>query len=355
MSPDNETADATRPDSGSDPVNGEAGPRVEPAPPPRRRFRLRRSRNAFDRLTVTAPGGSEELFAPRPGFQPVARRPRGVYLLPNAFTTGNLFAGFYAIVMAMNDQFAAAAIAIFVAMLLDSLDGRVARMTNTQSAFGEQYDSLADVISFGAAPALVMYSWALKGMGKWGWLAAFIYVAGAALRLARFNTNIRVVDKRFFQGLPSPAAAALVAGLVWIATDLREARWISATGADLVWLAWVVTVYAGLTMVSNSPFYSFKDLNLKRSVPFIFLILLVLAFVLVSSDPPLVLFSLFVVYGLSGHALSLWRWSRGVPALWKAVGRADVESARPPWQDSDRPATDPDGDSQAGERTSRTG
>ena len=312
---------------------GDAGHRVDEAPPPRRRrFRLRRNRNAFDRVTVTSPAGSEELFAARPGFKPVARRPRGIYLLPNAFTTGNLFAGFYAIVMAMNDQFAAAAIAIFVAMLLDSLDGRVARMTNTQSAFGEQYDSLADVISFGAAPALVMYSWALKGMGKWGWLAAFIYVAGAALRLARFNTNIHVVDKRFFQGLPSPAAAALVAGLVWIATDLREARWISATGADLVWLAWVVTVYAGLTMVSNAPFYSFKDVNLKRSVPFIFLILLVLLFVLVSSDPPLVLFSLFVVYGLSGHALSLWRWSRGVPALWKAVGRADVESARAPWQ-----------------------
>jgi len=353
--PDNDSA-------GSDgTANGRASPPLErtgdtgdslradapAAPSPRRRrFRLRRNRNAFDRVTVTAPGGSEELFAARPGFQPVARRPRGIYLLPNAFTTGNLFAGFYAIVMAMNDQFAAAAIAIFVAMLLDSLDGRVARMTNTQSAFGEQYDSLADVISFGAAPALVMYSWALKGMGKWGWLAAFIYVAGAALRLARFNTNIHVVDKRFFQGLPSPAAAALVAGLVWIATDLREARWISATGADLSWLAWVVTVYAGLTMVSNAPFYSFKDLNLKRSVPFIFLILLVLGFVLISSDPPLVLFSLFVVYGLSGHALSLWRWSRGVPALWKAVGRADVESARSPWPSADggsQPASVPTG------------
>jgi CDP-diacylglycerol--serine O-phosphatidyltransferase len=295
------------------------------APPRRRRFRLRRSRNPFDRL-ATVPGEGEDLLGSR-GFQPLGRRPRGIYLLPNAFTTGNLFAGFYAIVMAMNDQFAAAAIAIFVAMLLDSLDGRVARMTNTQSAFGEQYDSLADVISFGAAPALVMYSWALKGMGNWGWLAAFIYVAGAALRLARFNTNIHVVDKRFFQGLPSPAAAALVAGLVWIATDLREARWINATGADLSWLAWVVTVYAGLTMVSNSPFYSFKDFNLKRSVPFIFLILLVLVFVLVSSDPPLVLFSLFVVYGLSGHALLLWRWSRGTTSFSKPPTRADGDTA----------------------------
>lgn len=280
-------------------------------PPRRRRFRLRRSRAAFDRASVTAPAAAEELFAPKPGFTPVARRPRGVYILPNAFTTGNLFAGFYAIVMAMNDRFGTAAIAIFFAMLLDSLDGRVARMTHTQSAFGEQYDSLADVISFGAAPALLVYSWALTGMGNWGWLAAFIYVAGAALRLARFNTNIGVVDKRFFQGLPSPAAAALVAGFVWIMTDLRESRWISATGADLDWLAWIVTVYAGLTMVSNSPFYSFKDINFRRSVPFMFLILLVLGFVLISSDPPLMLFSIFVIYGLSGHVLLIWRWSRG--------------------------------------------
>jgi len=303
--------------------------RDDTAPVPRRRFRLRRRRSPFDRVTASPPGPADEIFAAKPGFAPVARRSRGVYLLPNAFTTANLFGGFYAIVMAMNEQFAAAAIAIFVAMLLDSLDGRVARLTNTQSAFGEQYDSLADVISFGAAPALVMYSWALKSMGKWGWLAAFIFVAGAALRLARFNTNIHVVDKRFFQGLPSPAAAALVAGLVWIATDLRESRWISSTGSDLGWLAWIVTVYAGLSMVSSAPFYSFKDINFKRSVPFIFLIVLVLLFVLVSSDPPVMLFLLFVVYGLSGHALSLWRWGRGVPALWKAVGRADVESARP--------------------------
>ena len=321
-------------DSGA-PANGETAPGPQPLAPRRRRFRLRRNRTAFDRASVTGPDVATELFGAKPGFTPVARRPRGIYLLPNAFTTGNLFAGFYAIVMAMNDQFAAAAIAIFLAMFLDSLDGRVARMTNTQSAFGEQYDSLADVISFGAAPALVMYSWALKGMGKWGWLAAFVYVAGAALRLARFNTNIHVVDKRFFQGLPSPAAAALIAGLVWIATDLREARWISSSGADLGWLAWITTVYAGVTMVSNSPFYSFKDINFKRSVPFIFLILLVLGLVLISSDPPLVLFSLFVVYGLSGHALALWRWSRGVPALWKAVGRADVESARAPLDSDD--------------------
>jgi CDP-diacylglycerol--serine O-phosphatidyltransferase len=241
---------------------------------------------------------------------PLVSRPRsrGVYILPNAFTTANLFAGFYAIVQAMNGRFEVAAVAIFVAMVLDSLDGRVARLTNTQSAFGEQYDSMSDMVSFGAAPALIVYEWSLRGMGKLGWLAAFIYVAGAALRLARFNTNIGVVDKRFFQGLPSPAAAALVAGLVWIMTDLRESRWIDATGSDLRWLAWAVTVYGGITMVSNAPFYSFKDVNLRKSVPYMVVPLIVLAFVLVSSDPPLVLFSLFLVYAVSGYVLWLWRW-----------------------------------------------
>jgi len=166
---------------------------------------------------------------------------------------------------------------------------------------------MSDMVSFGLAPALVVYEWSLRGMGKLGWLAAFIYVAGAALRLARFNTNIGVVDRRFFQGLPSPAAAALVTGLVWIATDLRETRWIDSTGADLRWLAWAVTVYAGVTMISSAPFYSFKDINLKRSVPYMVLPLLVLGLVLISSDPPSVLFSLFVVYALSGYGVWLWR------------------------------------------------
>jgi CDP-diacylglycerol--serine O-phosphatidyltransferase len=246
---------------------------------------------------------------------------RGVYILPNAFTTANLFAGFYAIVQAMNGRFEAAAVAIFVAMVLDSLDGRVARLTNTQSAFGEQYDSMSDMVSFGAAPALVVYEWSLRGMGKLGWLAAFVYVAGAALRLARFNTNIGVVDKRFFQGLPSPAAAALIAGLVWIATDLRETRWIDSTGRDLRWLAWAITVYAGVTMVSNAPFYSFKDVNLKKSVPYMVVPLIVLAFVLVSSDPPIVLFSLFLVYAVSGYVLWFLRWRSG---------RASVTRPPPP-------------------------
>jgi CDP-diacylglycerol---serine O-phosphatidyltransferase len=243
---------------------------------------------------------------------PVVRpRGRGVYLLPNAFTTANLLAGFFAVVQAMEGNFAMAAAAIFVAMVLDSLDGRVARLTNTQSAFGEQYDSMSDMVSFGAAPALVIYEWSLRGMGKLGWLAAFIYVAGAAVRLARFNTNINVVDKRFFQGLPSPAAAALVAGLVWLATDLREARWIEATGTDLRWVAWAITVYAGVTMVSNAPFYSFKDINLRRTVPYMVVPGIILGFALVSYDPALVLFTLFLVYGLSGYALWAWRWWSG--------------------------------------------
>ena len=288
--------------------------------------------------------------APRAGPQPVARRrPRGFYLLPNAFTTASLFAGFYAVVMAMNDRFDAAAIAIFVAMLLDSLDGRVARLTSTQSAFGEQYDSLSDMVSFGAAPALIVYSWALKGMGKLGWVAAFIYVAGAALRLARFNTNIGVVDKRFFQGLPSPAAAALVVGLVWVATDLREASWITSTAAELAWLAWVVTVYAGVSMVASVPFYSFKDLNFRRAVPFIFVLLLVAGFVLISFDPPTMLFLLFVVYGLSGYVLWAWRHWRGIPSpiVKSAPASAPIPGGaggdpivEPEQPSTDRPSTD---------------
>jgi CDP-diacylglycerol---serine O-phosphatidyltransferase len=221
-------------------------------------------------------------------------RRRSIYLLPNAFTTAGLFCGFFAIVMAMNLKFDLASIAIFAAMVLDSIDGRVARLTNTQSEFGAQYDSLADMVSFG-------------GLGKWGWLAAFVYCAGAALRLARFNTNITVVDKRYFQGLPSPAAAALVAGFVWLMTDLN------VLGTDLTWAAWIITLYAGLTMVTNVPFYSFKDVNYRKSVPFIAVFLIVLIFVAVSSDPPKVLFGLFVLYGLSGYGVYFWRLFKGKP------------------------------------------
>lgn len=276
---------------------------------------------------------------PPPNVAAIRRPARGFYLLPNAFTTGGLFAGFYAVVMAMNGEFGTAAIAIFVAMLLDTLDGRVARLTNTQSAFGEQYDSLADMVSFGLAPALIMYAWALQSMDKLGWIAAFIYVAGAALRLARFNTNIGVVDKRFFQGLPSPAAAALVVGLVWVATDLRENEWITATGRDLRWLAWFVTVYAGVTMVTNVPFYSFKDLNLRRAVPFIFILLLVAGFVLISSDPPTMLFTLFVIYGGSGYVLWLWRYWSGKPLT--ASARKTEEAGGPIAAGSPRPEATP--------------
>ena len=190
-------------------------------------------------------------------------RRRGIFLLPNLFTTAALFAGFYAIVQAMNVNFDYAAIAIFVAMGLDGLDGRVARLTRTQSAFGAEYDSLADMVSFGAAPALVMYEWALRDLGKLGWIAAFVYVAGAALRLARFNTLREVADKRWLLGLPSPSAAALVAGFIWVVDDLGYEP------EPLRWVAWAVTVFAGLTMVSNVRYWSFKTISLKRSVPFV--------------------------------------------------------------------------------------
>jgi len=233
-------------------------------------------------------------------------RRRGIYLLPNLFTTAALFAGFYSIVMAMNQRFDNAAVAIFIAMILDTLDGRVARLTRTQSAFGAEYDSLSDMVCFGAAPALIMYEWALKDLGRPGWIAAFVYCAGAALRLARFNTNIDVVDKRFFQGLPSPAAAALIAGFLWLAIDNK----IPVGEYGMPWVAACLTLYAGITMVSNVPFYSFKDINLRRSVPFAVILLIVLGFVLVISDPPIVLFLLFVAYGLSGYAYWLWKKRR---------------------------------------------
>jgi len=233
------------------------------------------------------------------------KRRRGIYILPNLFTTAALFAGFYAIVQAMNDRFEHAAVAIFVAMIFDGLDGRVARITHTQSEFGAQYDSLADMVSFGAAPALVIYEWSLRGMGKLGWIAAFIYCCGAALRLARFNTNIEVVDKRFFQGLPSPAAAALIAGLVWVGIDN------GLSGQDLRWAATFLTIFAGMTMVSNVLYYSGKEINLRRTVPFMAVLGIMLAFALVSVDPAIVLFLLFLAYALSGYAIYARRKLRG--------------------------------------------
>jgi CDP-diacylglycerol---serine O-phosphatidyltransferase len=278
-------------------------------PAPRKRrlrpLRVRRVEHAAHHSASIAPVAS-------------VRRSRGIYLLPNLFTLAALFCGFFAIVQAMNQRFEVAAIATFLAMVLDGLDGRVARMTNTQSAFGEQFDSLSDMVSFGVAPALIMYEWTLFSLGKWGWLAAFIYCAGAALRLARFNANIGVVDKRFFQGMPSPAAAALVVGLVWVVTDLRATKWIEYTAEDLRWWAFVLTIYAGLTMVSNAPFYSFKTFNLKRSVPFIVMLAMMAGFVLISADPPMVLFGLFIAYGLSGWVLWTYRMARGEKAPWSS-------------------------------------
>ncbi len=243
---------------------------------------------------------------PSEGQEP--RKPRkGIYVLPNLFTLAALFGGFYAIVMAMNGRFEQAAIGVFCAMVLDSLDGRVARMTNTQSAFGEQMDSLSDMVSFGAAPALIAYVWALKGTGRWGWIAAFVYCACAALRLARFNVNTAVVDRRFFQGLPSPAAAALVTGFIWLMTEG------GIPGDDVRWVMFALTLYAGLTMVTNVPFYSFKDISIKRSVPFAVIVLLALGIAVINIDPPTVIFGLFVIYGLSGYALYVWRRTKGMP------------------------------------------
>jgi CDP-diacylglycerol--serine O-phosphatidyltransferase len=245
---------------------------------------------------------------PQPPMRP---RRKGIYVLPNLFTLAALFGGFYAIVMAMNGRFDLAAAGVFCAMVLDSLDGRVARMTNTQSAFGEQMDSLSDMVSFGAAPALIVYEWALKGLGKAGWVAAFVYCAAAALRLARFNTNIGVVDKRFFQGLPSPAAAAIVIGFIWVMDDMGFHAVHELPG--ITWTAFVLTLYAGLTMVTNVPFYSFKDVGLKRSVPFVVIVAIALAIAVINLHPPLVLFGLFMVYGASGYVVYGIRKSRGKP------------------------------------------
>ena len=256
---------------------------------------------------------------------PQRPRHKGIYLLPILFSLAALFSGFYAIVMGIGGRFEQAVYGIFAAMVLDSLDGRVARMTNTQSTFGEQMDSLSDMVSFGAAPALIMYSWALQGLGKWGWFAAFVYIAGAALRLARFNTNIGVVDRRFFQGVPSPAAAALVMSLIW-AFDSAGYKDIHRD-APLAWLAFGFTLYAGLTMVTNAPFYSFKDITFKRSVPFIVLVVIMLAIAAINIDPPRVLFGVFCVYGVSGYVVYAVRRAKGKPASVIAMSTDEPDEA----------------------------
>jgi len=247
--------------------------------------------------------------------QPRKRR-KGIYILPNLFTLAALFGGFYSVVMAMNARFDLAALGVFAAMVLDSLDGRVARMTNTQSAFGEQMDSLSDMVSFGAAPALIAYEWSLKGLGRWGWIAAFVYCACAALRLARFNVNTGVVDKRWFQGLPSPAAAALVAGFIWLVNEWgkRGGEVLYLSWTQITWVTFAFTLYAGLTMVTNAPFYSFKDIQMKKSVPFVVIVLIALGIAVINIHPPTVLFGLFVIDGLSGYVVYGWRKAKGQPA-----------------------------------------
>lgn len=262
------------------------------------------------------------------------RRRKGIYLLPNLFTTAALFAGFYAIVAAMNDQFQGAAIAVFVAMILDGLDGRVARLTHTESAFGAQYDSLSDMVSFGLAPALVMYEWALRGMGdlgwvpaKLGWLAAFVYTAAAALRLARFNIQVGSTDKRYFIGLASPSAAAIMVGLVWVGNDL------GIRGNQLLWLAFIVTIGTGVLMVSNIRYHSFKQIDLRGRVPFVTILIVVLVLVFASIDPPKILFTGFLIYGLSGPVMVFVRQrqrsrrqARGLPEVEKGTDKTGVNS-----------------------------
>ena len=227
-------------------------------------------------------------------------RRRGIYLLPNLFTTGVLFCGFFAIVQAMHGRYDTAGIAIFVALVLDGMDGRVARWTNTQSEFGAQYDSIADMVAFGAAPALIAYTWGLKDLGTAGWIGAFIYCAGAGIRLARFNANIAVVDSRYFQGLPSPSGAAVMAGLIWFFTDFG---WKASELLWLVGVAWIVAVFTGFTMVSNVPFWSFKELNWRKRVPLWVILAAVLGYVIVALRPSLVLFGCFLAYALSGYVM----------------------------------------------------
>jgi len=236
--------------------------------------------------------------------RPVKKRRRGIYLLPNLFTTAAMFAGFYAIVAADSGRFEASAVAIFAAMILDGLDGRVARLTHTQSDFGAEYDSLSDMVAFGLAPSLVMYHWALSGLGKIGWMAAFVYAAATALRLARFNTQVGVADKRYFQGLPSPSGAAIVGGSVWMGVEY------GVPGAEISWGVCAITIVIGLLMVSNFRYNSFKEIDFQGKIPFIVAVVVMLGFAVLFLQPPLVLFVLFVSYAVSGPVLTISRRRR---------------------------------------------
>ena len=273
------------------------------------------------------PEDSRDTFddSAQPVHAPLRAKRKGLYILPNAISLAALFASFYAIVMAMNGRFEAAAIGIFCAAVLDSLDGRVARMTNSQSAFGEQMDSLCDMVSFGLAPALIVYIWALQGLGRFGWMAAFVYCAAAALRLARFNVNIGVVDKRYFQGLPSPAAAALVMGLIYVMDDAGFKG-----VAKIDWLAWTalaVTLYAGLSMVTNAPFYSFKVVGGRRTVPFAVIVAIALGIAVINIHPPIVLFALFCLYGVSGYGVYAYKKAKGKPVSVIATSTDEPDEA----------------------------
>lgn len=224
---------------------------------------------------------------------------RGIYLLPNLFTTAGLFAGFFAIVAGIKGNFEPAAVAVFVAMIMDGLDGRVARLTGTESEFGAQYDSLSDMVCFGVTPALVVYCWGLQYLGKFGWLAVFFYAAATALRLARFNTQIGVQDKKYFIGLPCPSAAAVIAGMVWVGTDF------GIPGKRISELVAIVTVIVASLMVSNVRYHSFKELEFKEHVPFFVVLMVVLGFLLIAWDPPKVLFGIFSLFALSGPFFSV--------------------------------------------------
>lgn len=237
------------------------------------------------------------------------KRGRGIYLLPNLFTSSALLAGFYAIITAHRGDYESSAIAILVALVLDGFDGRVARMTNTTSAFGAEYDSMSDMVSFGVAPAFLMYTWSLSALstasyGHLGWVVAFFYTVCCGLRLARFNVQVGIADKRFFQGLACPSAASIMALLVWVATD------VGIDGHDLTMLALVITLSTGLLMVSNFMYYSFKDLGSSKRVPFVMVLALALLFVFTSVDPPKILLAGFMIYGLSGPVYAAFRWIR---------------------------------------------
>lgn len=224
----------------------------------------------------------------------------GIYLLPNLFTTASLFSAFYAIIAAFKGQYETAIIAIFIGMLADMLDGRIARLTNTQSDFGAQYDSMSDMVTFGVAPAILLYSWNLHHLGKFGWLVAFIFTAAVAIRLARFNTQLAVADKRYFQGLPCPSGAAVVCSFIWYCHKQHFNHWM------IVWFTALIAVLVAMLMVSSIRYYSFKEIDFKGKVPFLYLLLMVTAFVAIASNPSLVLLLVFGTYALSGSLSHFW-------------------------------------------------